>query len=661
MVRRNDIDGIRAIAVGLVVLCHAQVAGFAGGWIGVDVFFVLSGYLITRILLNEQKKGGFRMVSFMQRRLNRLAPAFFVTSIVSLVFFALFLPFLFLKPAATTLKWAAFGLANFQQAKAESYFSEGGYLNPYTHLWSLGVEEQFYLLFPLVVTLLGSVHRKYAIFLLLAAASYIALLIQLPQGGAYFWPWTRAWGLLMGAALAAYQHTTEKNVFGDWAGWVGVPVILLASALGNETGAYWHVFSLAAGLGTVLAVGSTGEGFGKWLSHPWIVAVGLASYSLYLVHQPVLVAARAWNGGYGLDAAGTVFAIGLILILGFALRAWVEVPYLKGRVQMTFVRGASIYLSLGLLSMWVAYGHLNPYRTSLAQLWGGGVDVSVRLETNFGGENAKLLPQDVAITEGTSRVYLWGDSHAMHIARALESAGVPYTQRTKSACPPSDGIASYAVHGKAYNDKEWAIQCAAFNKDTLEEIRSQPEPGVVVLVSLTWMTHNGDGILFDGEDSTEHKATSPQENMELALGGAVNSLRRAGWKIVTVSPNLFVEENPGRCNALMIWMGRDLAAQCAFAANNTNDFATYTLLETTLQSYADRELTEHVSILDTVCPDGLCIPYRDGVLIWRDKGHLSKEGSSWLGKQPDFARAIRKAIGIAEPIDAALETIKHDR
>jgi peptidoglycan/LPS O-acetylase OafA/YrhL len=218
--RRPDLDGLRAIAVLSVIFAHAGFSGLSGGWVGVDVFFVLSGYLITGILLRSFRDQTFSWRGFFARRLRRLAPAFLGVGVISIAVFSFLMPPRLFMPAMETLAWSAVGVGNFEMARQIDYFADDDSLNPFTHLWSLGIEEQFYLVFPALLLLAWKRRHAQALVLFLLALSLYALWISRDLPASYFLPWTRAWGLLMGAALAIHAQPGGRP-FPAWTGWIG--------------------------------------------------------------------------------------------------------------------------------------------------------------------------------------------------------------------------------------------------------------------------------------------------------------------------------------------------------------------------------------------------------------------------------------------------------
>jgi peptidoglycan/LPS O-acetylase OafA/YrhL len=647
MQHRADLDGLRAVAVGLVVLAHAHVPGFAGGWVGVDVFFVLSGYLITRILLLDMAKAGFSYHRFLARRFRRLAPAFVCVGLVSLGFFSLTMPGFIFHPAATTLAWSFLGMGNFEQARETDYFADDGALNPYTHLWSLGVEEQFYVVFPLLIWVIWR-HRHRTWFLAaLAAASLGWLLYTKDATATYFWPWTRAWGLLMGVVFASWQHHNNGKRLGGWTAWAGMALILGACWFGNDEGRDWYMFAVAASVGALGIIAAGPSLCARALSWWPMLWVGTASYSIYLVHQPILVAFHLNTGGYALGGGTTTLAVAACIAVGLLVRRWVEQPFLHGDAgtRLGVWKPVAVQIAIAGLAWTLSFGQGEYARAQIASLWGGGNDVTARLVINRGNRENFCDEKEKSCLDVESDVYLWGDSHAMHMYNALVAAGITPRQWAKAVCAPSGGVAFFDEQGKW--NKAWAQDCALMNTTLIDHLKKQP-PGVLVMVSAGWFGDRAADNAWDAQKQQVVPLKGGDSNVHMALEGVISAFKGTGWRLVTVSPNLRWAENPGRCNAIMAWNNLPME-RCNFHLDDPNagiNRARHKATEAILQSYADKGETHHLSTVSFLCPNGVCTAAKGDTIVWRDIGHLSNEGSTWLGQQTEFQEALYEALGM---------------
>lgn len=289
-----EVDGLRAIAVIPVMIFHLDRSAMSGGFVGVDIFFVISGFLITALLTRDIDHDRFSIAAFYQRRIARIAPAFFLVLAFTLAASAFVYARQDIASAGATAAFAAMSLANIKFMLQGNYFDVSPDAQPSLHYWSLSVEEQFYLVFPVLLFLLLRHNRRpIAIALSFAAMSYAACIIltEINAVWAFYLLPTRAFELLGGAALALLMR---KNGFMPlrqtwWMPATGLILIVASLALIEEQSSFPGAVVIAPVLGTVLVLTSAGgDGVvGRVLSHPLPVFVGLRSYSLYLWHWPI--------------------------------------------------------------------------------------------------------------------------------------------------------------------------------------------------------------------------------------------------------------------------------------------------------------------------------------------------------------------------------------
>lgn len=304
---RREIDGLRAVAVVPVVLFHAGFGLFSGGYVGVDVFFVISGYLITTILLSELHDGRFSIVKFYERRARRLLPALFLVMACCLPFAWLWLLPEDMVDFGQSLMAVVGFVSNVLFWREETgYFNTAAELKPLLHTWSLAVEEQFYLLFPLALMLLWKLPRT-GLFVLLALVSVISLGIA--EWGAHNQPaaaWfllpTRAWELGIGALAAIHLRNKPLDPqasggFNQLMSLAGISLIAWAIFFFDDNTPFPGVWGLLPVVGTALVIlfATPATLGGRLLGTRALVGTGLISYSAYLWHQPLLAFARQRN------------------------------------------------------------------------------------------------------------------------------------------------------------------------------------------------------------------------------------------------------------------------------------------------------------------------------------------------------------------------------
>ncbi|HEV8653964.1 MAG TPA: acyltransferase family protein [Candidatus Limnocylindria bacterium] len=300
---RGDLEGLRGLAVVLVVLFHARLLGLSGGFVGVDVFYVLSGFLITGLLLRELVTGGtLDLAAFYVRRARRILPAAIVAIVVTLAAAAFIVAPLDLPAVALDGTASALFVGNLLFAsRATDYFASTT-PSPFLHYWSLGVEEQFYLVWPILLLIAARLRRLSAFVLLIFCASLALSLAVTPTDAAFAFyglP-TRAWQLALGALLAihAARFAGMRDVPAVISGWIGLGLVAASAVALDAMTTYPGVASLAPTFGAALLIVSGGRSWapGRLLTFPPLRALGRISFSLYLYHWPVLTLAAVAAG-----------------------------------------------------------------------------------------------------------------------------------------------------------------------------------------------------------------------------------------------------------------------------------------------------------------------------------------------------------------------------
>jgi peptidoglycan/LPS O-acetylase OafA/YrhL len=354
---RPDIEGLRGIAVALVVLFHSGIVEVPGGFVGVDVFFVISGFLITGLLIREKERTGrIRLPAFYARRVRRLLPAGMVALAATLVASFVILSPLDLPQAAGDGAAAALSVGNIRYAlEAGDYFASVGSPSPFLHFWSLGVEEQFYLVWPALI-LLAAAHSRPRLgagiaLVAVVVTSFLANLILADV--AVNWDFyslpTRAWQLGLGGLIALGADSIERipGRVRTVVGWAGLVAILASSLLLDGSLAYPGLYALGPTLGAAALIlsGLTPGGPGGLLSVPPIRFLGRISYSLYLWHWPILVLPT--ESDWILPAGAPIALVGLAIVVAWASWRFIEEPFrvrfpsLSRRPVRTIVAGVT--------------------------------------------------------------------------------------------------------------------------------------------------------------------------------------------------------------------------------------------------------------------------------------------------------------------------------
>jgi peptidoglycan/LPS O-acetylase OafA/YrhL len=486
---RPDVDGLRAIAVTLVLNFHAFPDAVPGGFVGVDVFFVISGFLITGLIARELDVGRFSLIEFYNRRIRRIFPALIVVLCVTLVLgWFWMLPQAFAQLGSDTFASAAF-LANIALLLQSGYFDVESARKPLLQLWSLGIEEQFYLFWPLL--LMVAARLRMSILALAAVLGIASFLLNVAWIGAnpvatFYLPFTRAFELLAGAVLACgWNNFNQSGTASDRRAWTGVALIAASVAMLDSHSAFpgwWAVLPVA---GSTLLLSAPAAWVNRvLLASPPMVWIGLISYPLYLWHWPLLV-----FGGIIKFGPLTLPERELILLasglLAWATYRFVEIPFRFGRPSRRKMFG----LGAGMAMIALA---------GFAVVWGRGFDsrlppeiramASVRTESfkwRFGEcllDLAKQTGFADACVERDRRplVLVWGDSTAgallPGLRKAQETRGFAIAQLTSNSCIPALGA-----------DIPSTPNCRAMNDKVFSLVR-QIKPDIVLLHG-TWEKH----------------------------------------------------------------------------------------------------------------------------------------------------------------------------
>jgi peptidoglycan/LPS O-acetylase OafA/YrhL len=499
MLYRREIDGLRAIAVIPVILFHAGFSIFSGGFVGVDVFFVISGYLITTIILSEMERGTFSLINFYERRTRRILPALFLVMLVTLPFAYLWLLPADLMSFSQSLIAVSTFSSNILFWQTSGYWGTANELIPLLHTWSLAVEEQYYFIFPLFLMMMWRFRKRWILtsFVLIAAVSLL-----LAQWGAYNHPTanfflliTRGWELAIGAGIAFYfvfrkQATrrllSHKSV-DEVLSLLGLLMIAYAVFLFDETTPFPSFYTIIPTVGTgLIIIFSAKTMVGQLLGLKLFVGLGLISYSAYLWHQPLFAFAKYRSvAGPGVELMSTLAVLSILL----AYLSWrfFEKPFR----QKGLLNRKTIFTFAGVGSLFFIV-------VGLAGNLSGGLPDRIDGKIQASIEAAKLpVPIKDLCTSDNSREqanedsctllnsdnffgYLMGDSHAdalaAEIKNAFEQANIGLIQATERGCPPVQDVYVYV----SQSDKR---RCFQHNQDVYRHLENSPDIEYIILVA----------------------------------------------------------------------------------------------------------------------------------------------------------------------------------
>lgn len=647
-----EIDGLRALAVLPVIFYHAGF-GFHGGYVGVDVFFVISGYLITRLILTELDAGRFRLLNFWERRIRRLFPALAVVVLATLAAGCfILLPEDYDSLAESALAQALL-VSNIHFWREVDYFAGPAELKPLLHTWSLAVEEQFYLIFPFLLAACAKFNR-WPLGKVLGVLFGVSLLLSIwgsysnPAATFYLLP-TRAWELLAGAGLSvmpAVANLRRRRM--EWLGWLGLACVLTAVFCYGVDTRFPGASALLPCLGACLIIHSNrGEvtRVGRLLSWKPVVFIGMISYSLYLWHWPLLAMLR-YGFGENLSLGMRVLAVVTSLLAASLSWKFVETPFRRrswGSMRRVFISaGAVTVLVMGTaLTIRGAGGFPSRFSGNVIRLVTGN-----EIPKRFRGEGT--IPLGAAPTEHREPSFLlWGDSHAQAIGELIDrlanERGVSgYIAMKKAATP----VLGTWRPNKGRSAVEW-------NQSVVDFVREK-KINHVILASRWSINIDGrpDGstasLIVDETTPTASPAAS-QEVFRRGLRRTIADLTDAGCRVWIMGQVPQQPDDVPRLlarSALFQWDEQVVGASLVQHREN--------------QRNVDRILAgmEGVRILEPAryCFDqqGRSLITGDGRSYYFDDNHLSSFGAERLLRsmfEPVFSEIERDSRSTAGPIE----------
>lgn len=421
---RPEIDGLRAIAVLSVILFHAGFKSFSGGFVGVDVFFVISGFLITTILIKDQERGGISIIKFYQRRAKRIMPALFVVILATMPLAWVFLPPEELKSYFSSIAATATFSSNILFWYESGYWDTATTLKPLIHTWSLAVEEQYYIVFPLLVMAVWRLGRAWFAVItlaLVAASMWFAehYLATDPMMSFYMLP-ARAWELLVGSLTALYllrrAAPISSGPLNQALSLSGLSMIVYAILAYNEQTPFPGINAALPVIGTALIIAATGPRtlVGVILSSRPFVMIGLISYSAYLWHQPILAIFKLRSFGE-LSAEHSAIAISFTLLLSILSYRLVEKPVRNGASALGKRPIASTAIAIVTLISVASYGYV---KEGFPERLDSVYSINSQLIENA---NRKLFIEDTDPQSDKPVVLIVGDSYLTNWSIGISS------------------------------------------------------------------------------------------------------------------------------------------------------------------------------------------------------------------------------------------------
>ena len=628
---RKEIDGLRALAVIPVILFHAGFTTFSGGFVGVDIFFVISGFLITTIIINEMDNGSFSLLNFYERRARRILPALFVVMLCTLPFAWFWMQPQDLKNFSQSLVAVPLFVSNILFWRTSGYFDSESELKPLLHTWSLAVEEQYYILFPMFLILAWKLGKKWIISLLLIVFIISILAAEWgsktqPSFTFYLLP-TRAFEILIGSLISFYINHKKGIIsvsesVSQSVSLVGLALVLYAIfAFDSKTPSpslYTLVPTIGAGL--IIMFANSQNLVGSLLGSKIFVGVGLISYSAYLWHQPIFALLKYKSIDGLLSVEFSLILLIIILILSFLSWYYVEKTFRKNNIRKSnfflfSLIGSLIFILIGF------YENFN---------------IKIKESKDFYSKN-------IEIANTPKKIMLLGDSHAGHLASGLHNIfGENLVVRSFNGCIPF-------INVDRYDNRFVPGECVKKINQQISEFESDRNYGLIILSTMGPVYL--DGTPFKGKDvarvtglGVELIDNKFEKNRWIVFEtGMRNTLKKISLqtdkKIVFVLdvPELGIEDR--YCGSPMksiyvigtsFGIGNEITYErCRQTRVDFNERTNryHNLIRTVLKDFPNVTLFDPTSLF---CDNEWCYGSKDGIKLYRDIDHLSEFGSAYV-------------------------------
>lgn len=645
---RPDIDGLRAVAVLAVIGYHYFPRWVPSGFVGVDIFFVISGFLISGIILDGLAANKFSFLEFYARRIRRLFPALLLVLTVVLIFgWAALLPGEYQGLGKHVAGGASF-IANFLYWQESGYFDSEAITKPLLHLWSLGIEEQFYLIFPCL--LYGFWKSRFRVIFCIALVFFISLYWNLhlehrDHAADFYSPFSRFWELLAGAILAAAQRrwTFTPQGYGSICGLSVADILsilggggaMLAIFFFREKLTYPGHWALLPVIAAVLVIAAGQHSFfnRRLLSSRLLVAIGLISYPLYLWHWPILSYLQVVGGEFP-ERSVRIAAAVTAIILAYLTYRFVERPLRfgsRGRSAKVFVL-ASLMLLIGGMGLAIKIGDGLPERAHIQYFFKATESLRAHLVPPYSVHNDEQCFAYVPALSTYDKMYcqftnvgsketvaLIGDSHAIHagygVANLAPHMGFNAIVLANAGISPLLGL-----RYPTYHDEKQAVSTQA-TKAVIDTVLSHQDIKKVFIVTLGWTYLTGKYA-----SGYSHQHTIPPESYKNSLQDTVNTLSSAGKEVFIVTGL------PQIKGYLQNYIARPYRK-----ARSLPPLYKAEALELQKEYLQIMEQLENVTIINTLdlfCPTEECLAFSaEGLALYSDDNHLSLTGSDFLAKE----------------------------
>lgn len=650
---RPDIDGLRALAVVPVVLFHADADLMSGGYIGVDIFFVISGYLITLILMRDIKAESFSLVRFYEKRIRRIFPALFLVFLISTIVACLVMLPSELDHYGRSLFAATFFYSNYHYMSDAGYFSAPAETQPLLHMWSLAVEEQFYIFFPPLLYLAWryAKERIGSIVLIVCLLSffYSVWLVENRATDAFFSTPARAWELGVGSLLALYagrrSRITASPYLSNALSCVGFALILYGFLTFSAGTAFPGASALVPVIGSalIIAAGDARSNIvGAILASQPVRFIGLISYSLYLWHWPILVYYRFLNPQHHLSWTGMAAILAFMTVVAILSWRFVETPFRTGAGlswRRLFQIAGVLMLSSSFFGLAVAKSDgrlVRQYPSEISAIVSARDDYPSfdRCETRSGDRYEDFRVCGLGDKDKKTEFIVWGDSHAESLLPAIDfaaqSTGVAGVYLGKNGCVPLFGV----------NQERQGFQDCS---ETADEVLSflTEHPGIKrIIVASRWALYAtgerygyepGDPVYIrDGQTSS----VSLEENRRVFRDGMTRTMARLSDMrldvlVVGQVPEAGYDVPLDVARGVLLGQERDLRPKRADYTERQS------YVNSVMRDLAEVYSYELLQPHEWMCDTEYCRVMDEGLPLYRDTNHLtgrySADMSSFFG------------------------------
>ncbi|MDO9360908.1 MAG: acyltransferase family protein [Polaromonas sp.] len=629
---RADIDGLRAVAVLSVIAFHAFPTRLKGGFVGVDVFFVISGYLISTIILGSMQRGSFSFLDFYTRRIKRIFPALFVVLFASLAFGWFVLLADEYKQLGKHIAGGGGFVSNILLWNESGYFDTAAEKKPLLHLWSLGIEEQFYIVWPLLLWIAWKAKfNLLAVTLVFGISSFAFGLGKLDSESvaAFYSPLARFWELLVGATLAHIKLRESRRVplnnslLANSLSFLGAVMIGCSAFLLDKTMPFPGWWAVVPTMGTALIIYSgTANWLSRWvLSNPVMVWIGLISFPLYLWHWPLLAFPRVIAGEMP-PLNIRISAVVLSAVLAWLTYRLIERPVRFGRygnaiglivaMAVTAGLGYRVYLTDGLPSREVALNNADIEQTVFPQANPSGPCTDSRADEVIGPFCRKFMAENSIKT-----IVIWGDSSAaawqtvfLDIAKERNYTVVVISHE---GCSPLLNQEASLLHIKSGRTLS-SCQSGLLQQKAVELIEAIAPDAVVHIAAWNWLVPDKGG-------DRNGQSVNLEQRLQKRIVDTVNAFDKVDKLIVFKSWPLLPKEPNYRVSRTDFLQSNNNITVLEVSEFNKDSQYIHAALEMAASSN-----TEFFSPSEKICTDK-CRPIFEGVKMYTDAYHISPLGS----------------------------------